>query len=52
MKEYFFYRGFDHTKEPIGKGRFISLMEAYELLAKQKNLPLSEFTKIFKVEKA
>ena len=50
MQEYFFYRKFDQTKEPIGRGRYSGWREACLYLSKQKRLSMDEFRKLFNVE--
>lgn len=49
--EYIFYYAQDPTKEPIGKVKASNQNQAEELFANKKQLPLSKFNSIFRVEK-
>jgi len=51
MADYFFFIKIDKTKERISKGKYQSLEDAQRSFAKSKRLPLSEFNRLFKVEK-
>ena len=51
MSEFIYYRNFDQTKEPLGKGRFTDLEEAIQLFAGRKKLHISQFKSMFSVEK-
>ncbi|MDA9111910.1 hypothetical protein N9J42_00335 [bacterium] len=51
MADYFFFIKLDKTKEKISKGKYQSLEDAQNSFAKSKRLPLSEFNRLFKVEK-
>lgn len=51
MADYFFFIKSDKNKERINKGKFQSLEDAEKSFAKSKRLPLSEFNRLFKVQK-
>lgn len=51
MANYFFFIKSDKTKERISRGNFQTLEHAQRSFAKSKRLPLSEFNRLFKVEK-
>jgi hypothetical protein len=51
MINFIYYRNFDQTKEPLGKGRFANLEEAIQLFASRKNLNVNQFKSMFNVEK-
>jgi hypothetical protein len=51
MINFIYYRNFDQTKEPLGKGRFADLEEAIQLFAGRKKLHISQFKSMFNVEK-
>mgnify|MGYP000844578925 FL=1 len=51
MADYFFFIKSDKNKERINKGKFQSLEDAEKSFARSKRLPLSEFNRLFKVQK-
>jgi hypothetical protein len=51
MINFIYYRNFDQTKEPLGKGRFANLEEAIQLFAVEKILSINQFKSMFNVEK-
>ena len=51
MNLYIYYNKSDKTKEPQGTVKANSIMEASIIASTIKDLPLSEFQKIFNVEK-
>jgi hypothetical protein len=51
MKEYVFYRVLDeYSKEPLGKGKFINVDEAVLFFSAKKQISVSNFKSLFKVE--
>jgi len=49
--EYIFYYAQDPNREPIGRVKANNKSQAEELFANKKQLPLSKFNSIFRVEK-